>query len=234
MVPVRMKGRNVLAFLDTGGPKPRLSPSFAAGTDLKVSDQGIGQEDLTVEYGAVSQKLQDIYVILVAGDHEFTAGQELFSQAVVEFDLDKGLVTLVRPGAFKPPTDKPVSVQFPRYWPTTQIKVNGHDICAIVDTGFSGGVALSQKTMDALALPSIPGRELRAVGEGGREQVIPEMAPLKELRVGERIYQDVSVVLSPVNGENRCTALLGMEILSKHRLIFDLGNRRMWLLPRHP
>ncbi len=200
---------------------------------MTVNDHGLSQDHVAIEYGPVSQELAGVLVVDIPGYEEFIAGQNLFSQAVVELDFDRGLVTLIRPGAFIPPADKPLSVQFPVSVPTVQIKVNGHDepVCAIVDTGFYGGVILSPKTVGKLALASIPGSKVRGGGVGGREYEAPALEPLKELRVGDRLYQDVPLAVDPMS-KGRCSALLGMKILSKHRIIFDLGNRRMWLLPR--
>jgi hypothetical protein len=192
------------------------------------------QDDLAVEYGAVSQKLERIAVIKPAAPRDFIAGQELFRQAVVEFDFDRRVVALIRPGAFTPPHDQPMAVQFSRSWPTIKIKVNSHDepVCATVDTGYGGGVALAQKTVDELALPIIPGVKARLVTEWGIVEDVPQMKELQELRVGDQLYRNVHLAISPVRGENPCTAILGVDILSRHKVIFDLGNRRMWLLPR--
>jgi hypothetical protein len=233
-VPVRIVGKDLAAGLDTGSSHPIFSPEFAAVIALKVNDRGRAQEHVAVEYGPGSQRLEAIRVMENPTASEFIAGQELFQQAVVEFDFAGGRVTLIRPGAFIPPPDKPIPVQYPGFLPTIQIKVNSHEepICAIVDTGYGGGVALSQKTVDELALPIIPGlkRPLRLVG--GKVHEAQEMKELQELKVGDRLYRNVHLIVSPINGEDRCSALLGVDILSRHRVIFDLGNRRMWMLPR--
>ena len=236
-VPVHIKGRHVVAILDTGSSVPVLSPFLAAGIDMAVSDQGMARDAVAVEYGPVSQELDGIFVTDIAENQEFIAGQELFSRVVVELDFDRDLVTLIRPGAFVPPTDKPVAVQFSGHLPTVQIRVNGHDksVCAIVDTGFYGSVALSPKTVDKLALPIIPGSKAPSYGVGGKVSEATALEPLKELRVGDQLYrnvQDASMDDRFGVGPNACSALLGMKILSRHRIIFDLGNHRMWLLPR--
>lgn len=233
-VPVRIMGQDLMAILDTAMPNPRFSPDFAAAIGLKASNLGWAQDDVAVEYGPVSQMLEDIVVKKPAANRDFIAGSELFKQAVVEFDFAAGLVALIRPGAFVPPPDQAMSVQYPRVWPTIQIKVNSHDepVCAIVDTGYGGGVALSQKIVDELALPVIPGATASLVTEWGIVEGVPQMKELQELRIGDRLYRNVHLSVSPLKDEHRCSGILGVDILSRHRVIFDLGNRRMWLLPR--
>ena len=235
-VPVSIRGRNVVALLDTGSSVTIISPAFAAGIDMTVNDYGISSDQVAIEYGPVSQELVGIYVTNIPMGPDVLAGQNLFSQAVVEFDFDRNLVTLTRPSAFTPPTDEPISVQYVDDLPTIQIKVNGRDkpVCAIVDTGFNGGIFLSQKAVNELALPSISGSAMSSPGVGGAMREVRAMEPLKELRVGDQLYRNVSAAVGLGSGRGRCamSALLGMEVLSKQKIIFDLGSRRMWLLPR--
>jgi hypothetical protein len=58
----------------------------------------------------------------------------------------------------------------------------------------------------------------------------PELSALEEVKLEGLSFRNVNVAHS--NGAAKCANVIGMEVLSRHRLVFDLKNRRIWFLPR--
>src|SRR5690606_41764057 len=105
-------------------------------------------------------------------------------------------------------------------------------LCAIIDTGFTGGVAVTDDDAKKLSLREHPagGRVVYGGGDG-ETWVRPRLADLSEIHLGTLTFRNVPAAYAR-GGIGECGNLLGMEILSRHRVIFDLGNQRVWLLPR--
>ena len=237
-VTVQVMGKPVLALLDTGSPVPTMRPATATATGAQVKSPGEGHRearDVLVQLGAASIKLSTVFVGEASTNAGISFGQELFSQAVVEVDFDTGYVTLIRPDAFIPPDVAPMSVRLSRSRPAVQLEVNGNGrrFCAIVDTGFDGGVAVTPDMAAELSLPTVPGTSIGR-GFGGKRAEGPALAPLDEVRMGDLLYGNVPVMGQVPNTDKKeaCRNLLGMAVLARHHLIFDMANHRIWLLPR--
>jgi predicted aspartyl protease len=117
--------------------------------------------------------------------------------------------------------------------PTVQLRVNDQQqqVCAILDTGFNSGVALTGEVLDGFALPQAAGHTMLA-GFGGVRWQAPVLAPLEQVHFGTQHYRNVSLTEKKSGGEWECPNLLGMAVLSQHHVVFDLKHRRVWLLPR--
>jgi hypothetical protein len=235
-IPIRIHGKEVTAALDLGSGAPLMSRELAAALGLKVESVDKGRsmvKNVPVELEMAHVELALVLVSELPTDAQFIFGRELFSQAVVDMNFDAGQLTLTRPDAFTPPESDPLSLQSSQYGPTVQLTVNDREreICAFLDTGFNGGLAVKEKLVHELALPDIPGRTVVARGIDGRRSEGPALAPLKELRIGDLRYRDVDVIGKVPNDKVRC-GFLGMAIMSKHRLVFDLKENHVWFLPR--
>src|SRR5690606_16833841 len=118
------------------------------------------------------------------------------------------------------PTQAPLQVNLLMGVPTVQLKLNGHnsEVCAVVDTGYNSGLAVTPEVAKALSLPVDPsGRRLVARAAFGQQYEQPALAPLTEVRLGEFIYRDVQVGHAPPEKE-KCVNLVGMAVLSQHRI----------------
>jgi hypothetical protein len=190
--------------------------------------------DIQMELGPIALKLETASFHQASWGAHLNLGQPLFLQAIVEMDFDARRLTVIHPDAFTPPTEKPLRVKSWKAVPTIQITLSGRseEICLIVDTGFNGGIGVTPEMANKLDLKRHPGGGVRAAEDGyGNRVLAPELAPLQEVRVGDHIYRDVPIMGAIPNSVGRC-GNLGMALLSRSRIVFDLKNQRMWLLPR--
>jgi predicted aspartyl protease len=237
-IAVKVSGRLVMAMLDTGAPAPTMTPTTAAETGVTVRKVGKDHRiarDVPVAIGPASIVLMTALLGQDGDRTAFSMGQELFSQAVVDIDFDASTLTLIHPRAFQPPDSKPLEVDRSVSRPSVTMHVNGEEtaLCAILDTGFNGGVAMPPEVATRLALPNAPGT---SIGQGfnGRRSESPNLAPLAELSFGGRVFRDVPAMGSVPSQDTkgRCRSLVGMAVLSRHHLIIDMGKKRIWMLPR--
>jgi predicted aspartyl protease len=236
-VKVQVNGHDAIALLDTGSPMPLIAAEMARVSGLRVESQGNGRglaKDVSVQIGTGSIKLATAFIDERNHLMQLILGQEVFSQAVVELDFDARAVTLIHHKEFRPPAAASLPVRMSVSKPTVELKINdsGRTLCATVDTGFDSGIALSSRIVDELSLPAVAGRSAEYQGVGGNRTVVPVLAPLREVHIGGDTYRDVEVVGRLPNEELRCGGLVGMKILSQHRLVFDMKHSRIWLLPR--
>ncbi len=240
-VPGRIMGHDTMVLIDSGGGYPSMTEALAAAAGAQVTDSAIvngstyeAAENVPVQLGAGSIELRKVTVGEQTVETQFTLGPELFLQAIVDMDFDAGRMTLIQPAIWTPPADRtPIPVQLWGTKPTVQLRVNGHEqsLCAILDTGFNSGVALSGEVLTQLALPHVEGQSA-LTGFGGVKWQAPALAPLREVGFSEQMYRDVPLSEKKSATQWACPNLLGMAVLSRHHLIFDLQNHRVWMLPR--
>jgi predicted aspartyl protease len=233
---VSVASQDVLAICDSGSALSLIGRATANASGALVKSAGSGKdsvEDVLVRFGPGSIKSPLVGVSDELGDIGFLFGQQLFSQAVVDMDFAASRLTLINPDAFVPPRMDPVSVKLIYSRPTIQLRVNESksEICAVIDTGFNSGVALTPKLATDLALPTIPGQSAILLGLDGTPTKVRALVPLHEVQFGERISHAVPVFGGVPNDTIRCPNLLGMSILSGYHVIFDLKKPRIWLLP---
>jgi len=213
------------ALADTVGARAR-------GTAVVNGATYAAATGVPVQLGAASLELDRVTIGEQTADTQFVIGPELLLQAVVDMDFDNGRLTIIRPDAWTPPTAAPLDVHL--WWtkPTVQLRVNGREqpVCAVLDTGFNAGVALSGEVLDALALPRTAARTM-LTGFGGVRWNAAVPAPLDEVRFGDEIIRNVPLT-EKSGAQWDCPNLIGMALLSRHHLVFDLPHHRVWLLPR--
>lgn len=242
-IPLRVKGYETLALVDSAASLPVMSRSFATavGADTRASGPEVnGQrrevsEDVPVEIGSASSILA--FVVIDEhdqGNRQMSLGADFFHQAVIDMDFDARRIRIINSKAFVPPSQPSLPVKLLNGVPTVQLQLNGHKapVCAMLDTGYNSGLAVTQKVVDKLSLPSDPGgrRSVTSAAFGERYEQ-PALAPIREVRLGDFTYYDVAVVHAPSESVE-CVNLVGMAILSQHRVIFDLQHERVWLLSR--
>ncbi|HTQ36282.1 MAG TPA: aspartyl protease family protein [Steroidobacteraceae bacterium] len=241
-IPVRIHGKDELAYLDTGSPAPAMSQATATAAGIKFDSPKDKEatalaENVSVQVGAASMTLSIVLVSRGMPGAGLVLGEELFSKAVVDMDFGAGRLTLIRPETFKPPADTPMPVKLSYSRPTVKFKVNGRDpeSCAIIDTGYGFGLALNSDLVARLALPSNPNVRHSYTRADGTRHDSPALFPLDEVIIGGWIFRDVPAVSLASGerlGDKSCGNLVGMNILARHHVIFDMRNDRIWLLPR--
>ena len=242
MVPVRVMGRDTIALLDSGAGIPAISRALVADAGsgnlkLQVNGQQVeAVKDLPLELGAIAMTLPMAILIDHNAERPFVIGSQLFLHAIVEMDFVAGRLVLVRPETFAAPAGEPVPVKLWNGVPTLQLQVNGNEgkVCTVIDTGFNGGLALAPEVVSGLALRPDPAGGTRVSQDGfGNRYERPVLAPLDEMRFGQLIYNNVPVTYGlPLPDAGACGNVLGMTVLYRHRLIFDLAHERVWFLPR--
>lgn len=239
-VPASIHGQQTTVLIDSGGGWPSMTHALAdatrvraAGSTLMNGHSYATTADLPLRLGAGSIDLYKVAIGHQTAETQFALGPELFLQAIVDMDFDAGRMTLIHPATYTPPAADAVPVQLVSSKPTVQLTLNGHaqPVCAILDTGFNAGLALSGEVLSALALPQAAGHTT-VKAFGGRQWNVPALAALEEVGFSGQLYRDVPLTEKKSDVTWTCPNLLGMAVLSRHRVIFDLKNQRVWLLPR--
>lgn len=236
-VPAKVQGVEVLAMLDTGAGMPTINPATASAIGVRVKASGKRTQvatNLSVQLGPASLALPVAPIFEGIGNTQLILGAELFSQAVVDIDFTASRVTLINPKAFAHPNEEPLRVGLSYARPTVEIKVNGRKpaICALVDTGSPFGVSFSTKLVEKLSLPNVPNQTKGYTRVDGKLRETPALAPLDEIQIGNWILEDVPAHSLAPNHNPPCGSILGMSALSRFHPIFDIGNRKVWLLQR--
>lgn len=237
-VTVQVSGQSFLALIDSGSPVTTISSSAVELLELKTtSKRGSQRLDgwLPIQLGQGYIEVPPALVGQGPGNAQLTLGQEIFAKAVVEMDFESRRLVLHHPKTFAEPTSKAVKVGRHYTRPNVEIALPASEstVCATIDTGFDGGLALPPKLVQELALPDDPTKpDVAYTGFRGRGAQAPALAPLSELAIGGQSLRDVPLIGVVPNENEKCSALLGMAILSRFRLVFDMRNDRIWLLPR--
>lgn len=237
-ITVQVSGADVVALVDSGAPITNIGASAAERFNLKTSGRKGRKyldDALKVQLGAASIEVLTALVREGAGITQLSLGQEIFSKAIVEMDFEAGRFVLIHPNAFSAPAVPAVRVgrTYTRPDVHVQLPTAKRSICATIDTGFDSGLALPPKLVKELALPADPGGRRVVYSGFSRQRVEAEaLEPIKELTFGGQSIRDIPVVGVVPNEDGGCDALLGMAVLSRYRLVFDMRNDRMWLLPR--
>lgn len=239
-ITVQVSGIDVLALVDSGAPATFISPSAVKQLELKTETRKSARyldDGLKVQLGAASIEVLTAFVGEGAGSAHLTLGQEIFSKAVIEMDFESRRFALIHPKAFSAPAAPAVKVGRTYTKPNVQVQLATatRSICASIDTGFDSGLALPSKLVKEFALPADPGGRRVVYSGFSRQRAEAEaLEPIKELTFGGQSIRDVPVVGVVPNEEGECSALLGMAVLSRYKLVFDMRNDRMWFLPRGP
>lgn len=236
-IPVKVGDQDVVAFLDTGAPMSAMNLETVVAAKLPATPEEDGRQtirDVSVQLQGASLKLPIVIASKTLRDLPLLLGTELFSKAIVEMDFIARRVTLVDPETFDEPAAKPVMVEMDHSRPVVKMRLNGgsREQCALIDTGLGSGVVLSSRDVSRLSLPTVAGRTSKYMGVDGILREAPSLAPLDQLSFAGHSYRDVPALGRATEDKKwGCENLIGMAVLSRHRVIFDLGSKRMWLLP---
>lgn len=213
---IRIMGGEAAAVVDSGAGLSALEPDLAAALGLdrhkprKVNSRTYDTTaGVAVVLGAIHLDLHRVVVGDLPGDTRAVLGMDLFRNAAVEMDFDRGQLTLVHPDAFTPPDATAIPLRMMNGVPVLQARVNdgSRQVCAIVDTGFDGGLAMPRQLVDELGLPGYSNRLRSLEGLGGVRHVSAALVPLHQFRIGDHAYQDVPVVEWRSHGSAACNNL---------------------------
>ncbi len=169
---------------------------------------------------------------LAAGEGPGTAlilGQDVLGTLIVEIEPERRRLRLTRPEAYRPGEDlRPVEVKRSGRALATSVTVEGAAIEAVVDTGSSALLALSQATAaEAGLLDGRPARAGSSIVLGGA--MASRIVTARTLTFGDLLYRRVEIPIYPdVAIPGFPDALLGMEAFAERRMALDLGAGRLW------
>lgn len=243
-IPVTVVGQDTLMIVDSGSTTPLLARALVSSGNLPTKKR-IGSVNgqrldiamsVPLHFGAHVMEFNP--VVWDHHDPRWAApvliGANLLLQAVVDIDFDAKRLSIIQSDAFTPPTVASIPVGLDHGRPTVRLTVSGHtqSICAVIDTGADGGIYLTDGLVQKLGLATHPagGTTVTLGAATGETWERPILAPLQGARLAHLNLGATSVRHSVRT--DACSNVIGMEVLSRYRLIFDLPKRRLWLLPR--
>lgn len=247
-VQVQVGGRTVTALIDTGAQYSVIDRGLVAelglgqGFDMPLIAYGVGGQpqggrgvtlDLSVGQLQVPRLRTAILDLGPLASEaglgaQVVLGQDLFNAAVVELDLERRRVRLVDPGTWTPAAGyRPVEVRRKGTALVTEVSLEGAVIEAVIDTGFSALIALSEGAATTAGL--LDGREERS----GASIVLGGVARARMIRAqtmtfDEALWRQVQVhVFADSPLPNYPQALLGMAAFAERQVALDLGRGRL-------
>jgi predicted aspartyl protease len=247
LFPITVNGQPAEAWLDSGASASVLDAAFArqlgvtlqggvqargvsAGldgvrlthVDLKAGDLDMpGRRAAVMDLGAVARVVSRPVQVLL--------GRDVFDEAVVDIDFQARRINFLRRAGFVPPPGKPVSLRPSADLRSFPIDIAGTPTEAIFDLGNAGALLLDTDFAEAHRL--LRGRrrstELGVGADGPHEQVL---VGLDQVQVGGVSFNAVPSVAT-AGLASRAPANVGLQLLSRFRLVIDFAGDRMWMTP---
>lgn len=251
-VRVRIAGREITALIDSGAQYSVIDRALVEALglttffDMPLVAYGVGGQpqvgrgvtlDLTIGSLAVNGLRTAILnlgpLAAEAGlGAPLVLGQDLLGEAVLDLDLKRRRARFVDPDGFVVSSAlRPIPVKPSGTALTAEVTVEGAVISAVIDTGFSSLIALSQGTAEAAGL--LDGRPETA----GASIVLGGMAKARVIEArtvtfGDDLWRSVRTPVfadSPL--PNYPDALLGMAAFEDREVTLDLGRGRLHVSP---
>ncbi|WP_409020176.1 aspartyl protease family protein [Brevundimonas vesicularis] len=248
-VQIKIGGRAVTALVDTGAQYSVIDRDLVTelglgqGFDMPLVAYGVGGQpqagrgvtlDLTVGQLHVPQLRTAILdlgpLATEAGlGAQVVLGQDLFNAAILELDMERQRLRLVDPETWIPTAGhQPVEVSRKGTALTTEVSLEGAVIEAVIDTGFSALIALSEGTATTAGL--LDGREERSGASivlGGVARA--RMIQAQTMTFDQALWREVQVhVFADSPLPNYPQALLGMAAFAGRQVALDLGRGRLY------
>lgn len=247
-VRARIAGREVTALIDSGAQYSVIDRGLVEALglttffDMPLVAYGVGGQpqvgrgvtlDVTVgamRIGALRTAILDLGPLAAAAGlgASLVLGQDVLGEAVLDLDMKRRRVRLADPAAhIVPPALRPVPVRRTGTALTAEVTVEGAVIRAVVDTGFSSLIALSQGAAEAAGL--LDGRPETA----GSSIVLGGVAPArvieaKTVTFGDDLWRFVPTpVFSDGPLPHAPDALLGVAAFADREAVLDLGRGRL-------
>jgi len=161
-------------------------------------------------------------------------GYPFFASGLVQLDFADNVMRFGPPGSFDPPGER-VPLDVDREIPEATVRLNGTvDTPFIVDSGNSGEVLLYRPFLDSHpGIVPASGSHSVNYGVGGSDETY--RTHLDSLRIGsvalDHLTVDVVLASSGAFADRVDGGNLGLEVLRRFIVTFDLGNGAMYLLP---
>ena len=251
-VQVRIAGREVTALIDSGAQYSVIDRALVEALglttffDMPMVAYGVGGQpqvgrgvtlDVTVGSLVVEglrAAILDLGPLAQAAGlgAPLVLGQDLLGEAVLDLDMKRRRARLVDPADHVvSPALRPVAVKRSGTALTAEVTVEGAVMRAVVDTGFSSLIALSQGAAEAAGL--LDGRAETAgssivLGGVARARVIEA----RTVTFGDDLWRGVATPVfadSPL--PNYPDALLGVAAFEDREVALDLGRGRLNVAP---
>jgi hypothetical protein len=161
-------------------------------------------------------------------------GYPFFASGLVQFDFADNVMRFGPPGSFDPPGER-IPLDVDREIPEATVRLNDAiDTPFIVDSGNSGEVLLYRPFLDAHP-GLVPAGGARSVNYGVGGSDATYRTHLDSLRIGsvslDHLTVDVVLAASGAFADRVDGGNLGLAVLRRFVVTFDLGNGAMYLLP---
>jgi len=266
-----INGQGVAIKLDTGSTRTLILRSAAAQLGLTLRRTrgrmvGVGGEtDMEAAYideFKIGETSRQNWRMLVAGEHDRGAtvavllGDDFFRALDVEFDLGHRAVRLFQPQDCDHAslaywaTDGPASmvevepIDQARPQVIFTVRVNGHPVRALLDSGASMSVLSKQEAAAAGVVPETAGVLFIGNSAGlGRKLVATWVGPFQSVQIGNELVKDTMLPfadlfkdatytpigsLVPRGFESLPPMLLGADFLLAHRVLISHSQRRVY------
>jgi predicted aspartyl protease len=252
-VRVRIAGREVTALVDSGAQYSVIDRALVEALglttffDMPLVAYGVGGQpqvgrgvtlDLMIGSLTVTGLRTAILDLGPLADEAglgapLVLGQDLLGEAVLELDLKRRRARFADPdGYVVSPALRPVPVRRSGTALTAEVTVEGAVIRAVIDTGFSSLIALSQGAAEAAGLldgrPEIAGSSI-VLGGMAQARVIEA----RTVTFGDDLWRGVETPVfanSPL--PNYPDALLGVAAFDDRDVSLDLGRGRLHVSPQ--
>lgn len=249
---VRLAGRELTALIDSGAQYSVVDrrlvaelglddlfdmPLIAYGVDGRAQVGRGVTLDLSVGEARVQRLRAGILDLGPLSEEEglgapLILGQDLLMEAVLEMDLRRRRLRLAGgAGAAGPPAYRPVPVRRAGSALFAEVLVEGARVKALVDTGSSALLALSEGAARLAGL--LDGRPERAGSSivlGGVARA--RMIQARTVALGREAWRDVTTAVYADRAlPNYPQALLGMQAFAGRDVILDIGDGALHLAP---
>ncbi|MBL8554090.1 MAG: aspartyl protease family protein [Phenylobacterium sp.] len=208
----------MLAYGVTGGP----TLTHSVRLDLAMPGLRVdGVHAAALGLAAIAQ--------VTARDFQLLIGRDVLNEAVFELDFVRSRVRFGAPGElFRPGAGRTIPIVRRHGAPMVDVRLDGHPLRLLLDTGASGSVALTEDAARAAGLlaPGRQVREARSVGLGGLS--LDRVVRARSLRVGAIDARAADVqIYAPGAHAPTPTGLLGAGFLRQFHTVVDLPGDRV-------
>jgi hypothetical protein len=252
-VPASIKGRPVVAMLDSGAEVTVVDRAFAQSIGLTgeggVTAVGTGGEETVAMARGVDIRLggatlngltvaiMDLAPIAQALGRPVPVllGKEMMNQAIADIDFPARRIRLIAPEVFTPAKD---AVMLP-LTPINGLRAlpialeGGAPVLAMFDLGNGSPLAVYPGYAAEARLKE--GRRSSSAMSGGVGGAAPaQLVSLKMISIGGHVFENVPTTLRGGGGvwaRDEAAANVGLPIFSRFRLMIDFGADRLFLSP---
>lgn len=247
LFPMRINGRLVEAWLDSGASSTVVDARVAASLGLPLGEvvraQGVAGRVDGVRLARADLQLGDlalpgrhvavmdlgVLAEVVPRPVQVILGRDVFDSAVLDIDFRTQEISFLARHDFRPPPVDALPLTTAGNLRAFPIRISGVDTQAILDLGNSGALLIDRDFADqARLLVGRPVSTQLSVGvDGPRESVVTSV---DNVEVGGVRFDGVPTVAT-VGLVARAPANVGLALLSRFHVTVDFAGDRLWLQP---